>query len=125
MPVFLSKDRRVSSLSGERWIRVMADYSADPLWDRDGCMAEVDDLPVSAALQERLLGWAEWYESNRAWEGDHSFDFEPFARLGLELARAVKRELPDWTVIYWDEAAYHRNSKGPRECYEYEIGPSG
>jgi hypothetical protein len=112
----------MTELAEERWVRIMADHSADPLWHRDGCMAELAELPVSPPLIRRLGTWAQWYEQNRSWEGDHSFDYAPFSAEGLAIARAVKAELPAWRVTYWDEAAYVRDPAGPRETFEYEIG---
>jgi hypothetical protein len=48
-----------------------------------------------------------------------------FSEQGLEIARDLKRELPDWTVVYFDE---ERNNEsiwlgGPedRSYFEYEI----
>ena len=55
------------------------------------------------------------------------FDDPHFSAEGHLIAQEIKRELPDWTVIYRDEAAYWaREKKKPkiwdRSFYEYEIG---
>jgi hypothetical protein len=53
------------------------------------------------------------------------FDFVAFAAKGLEIAKAVKRELPGWTVTYWDEALDWYLAREPRSYdparAEYEI----
>jgi hypothetical protein len=42
------------------------------------------------------------------------FDFVAFAREGLKIAKAVKMELPHWTVTYWDEALDWYLAQGTR-----------
>jgi len=44
-------------------------------------------------------------------------------RSRLALARDVKAQLPDWTIIYFDDAAADGNPPGAlRESFEYEVG---
>lgn len=49
--------------------------------------------------------------------------FNARAALGLFVARLVKRELPDWTVIYFDETAPRGDwrPRMPRDHFEYEV----
>jgi hypothetical protein len=57
-------------------------------------------------------------------ERTREFDYEPFSQEGLAIAHAIKMELPDWTVVYFDEAAYHKRAghvNRLREPYEYEV----
>lgn len=110
-----------------KWIRVMADNSSTGLWHRNGANVETSYLPVSAHLLKRLDAWCRWYERNEDYlpeaERKSAFDYQGFAAEGLLIARAIKTELPDWTVIYFDEMVYHRSfGRGvPREAYQYEI----
>lgn len=105
----------------------MADYSADPLWDEDGVMMELDDLPVSGSIKKMLRGWAEWFEHKDgggcAPTVSPDWDPEAFSRFGLFLARQVKRELPGWTVVYFDESKLVRapDHIQERSEFEYEI----
>lgn len=98
-----------SSLIRDRWVRIFCDYSADPVWAKSGGNCELSDLPVSPALAARMRDWARVYERKdsgllvKDWEHGRAHGAE-----GLAIARAVKRELPDWTVIYLDEAALER-----------------
>ena len=48
-------------------------------------------------------------------------DVESFSRAGLAIANAVKAELPDWQVIYFDAAAVERHRESSRELFEYEV----
>lgn len=88
-----------------RRIRIFCDYSAEPVWGDYG----LDDLPISAGLRERMLAWAWLYERKdsgvrfRDWEHGRAHGVE-----GLAIVRELKRQLPDWTVIYLDEAALER-----------------
>lgn len=111
-----------------KWVRVMADYSSDGLWHHDGTMMERDELPISAELQARHEQWCHWYEKSEGPSSKHgsepskTFDYAGFSKEGKEIARAIKMELPDWTVIYFDEeAALSTVLKIVREDYEYEI----
>src|SRR5512132_1362945 len=53
------------------------------------------------------------------------FDFVAFAAEGLEVATAVKRALPGWTVLYWDESLDWFLAREPRSYdparSEYEV----
>jgi len=115
-------DKDEDYLSQEKWVRVMCDVSANGVWDKEGCARHFDELPISADLKSMIAGWQEWYEHS-----DHSamtrwFDTEAHAAFGLFIARLVKHQLPDWTVIYFDEAAYDTKSLGAsRDRFEYEI----
>ena len=88
-----------------RRIRIFCDYSAEPVWGDYG----LDDLPITRTLHERMLAWARLYESKdsgvlvRKWEHRDAFGAE-----GRAIVRELKRQLPDWTVVYLDEAALER-----------------
>lgn len=55
-------------------------------WDR-----LEDELPISAALRERLLGWAQDYY--RYDGGDRSIPMDDFDERGFHLSRELQREL--------------------------------
>ena len=49
-------------------------------------------------------------------------DLEAFAAEGRAIARAVKAELPDWSIVYFDEAeAARAKYQGAPTSYEIEI----
>lgn len=111
-------------------IRIVADYcsSGYQLGVADG--GRGDGPPLSDDLTQRLAAWNARFEDRchpLAYEdiSGSSFDFVAFAAEGLELARAVKRELPGWTVTYWDEALDWFLARDPRSYdparAEYEI----
>lgn len=112
-------------LTPDRWVRVMTDYSSDGFWNRDGVMLNREDVPISATLAKRHAAWCEWYETNLdQGTGDQKavFDLEGFAEEGLAIARSIKSELPEWTVVYFDDAKSANTDKaGPRSQFEYEI----
>ncbi|MGP9810348.1 hypothetical protein ACTZWT_02415 [Rhodopseudomonas sp. NSM] len=115
----------------DRWVRIMCDYSADGVWDKQGRSISAEDLPLPSDIQCMLLGWQEWYEASDGGGDDlPPFDGAAHAAFGLYIARKVKRALPDWTVIYFDESRLPRSGAPalPRHVYEYEIHlpqPSG
>lgn len=108
----------------QKWVRVMGEYCCDGLWQQDGSPASADDLPISAGLRQRLLAWAERYNAYDVPPEPTSlpFDMEAFAVEGLAIACAIKAELPDWTVMYFDEMQVDDTYRDqPRSDYEYEI----
>ena len=106
-----------------KWVRVMADYCSDGLWDHEGTMMGRDSLPISTQLKTRHEQWCLWYEKNTK---NVPFDYSEFSKEGREISHAIKTELPDWTVIYFDEGALDQCIDddigiNAREKYEYEI----
>ena len=64
-------------LVAHKWVRILADNSADGVWDIEGCGCCADDLPIPAALIDRIRAWQTWYD----------------------------RDENGWTVVYFDEPA--------------------
>lgn len=123
------------TFADERWVRIMADTAAEGVWDCRGTSGCADELPIPADLVERLLRWQVWYDRSEADEGgfDPAFDLDAFSAEGLAIAHAIKAALPDWTVLYfdearcqqaraarWDERGVYRGEP-PRLTFEYEI----
>lgn len=110
-------------------IRIVADYCASGFQLADEG-APVNAPPLSEPLVQRLADWNARYEDRchpLAYEdvSGSRFDFVAFSAEGLDIARAVKRELPGWTVTYWDEALDWFLARDPRSYdpakAEYEI----
>lgn len=110
----------------------MCDFFAEGVWDIKGRGCSAEELPISADLLARLRSWQahydEWYPSPADEPGEYPpFDDLAFSREGLEIAKAVKAELPDWTVVYFDEkrfdeVAFERLERD-RGYFEYEVRP--
>ncbi|MFZ1415794.1 MAG: hypothetical protein WAS73_14635 [Defluviicoccus sp.] len=108
-------------------VHIVADYGTD------GYRLSADAagaFPISEALRMRIAAWNDAFE--RACPPDayeditgKRFDFVAFAAQGLEIAKAVKRELPHWRVLYWDEGLDWFLARDPRHQdrarVEYEI----
>lgn len=115
------------TLAEQKWVRVMTDYGSDGLWNKSGAAVDAESLPVSDALKAQLAAWCERYEKSGFYlapedRQNASFDVVAHGNEGRVIARAIKAHLPDWTVIYYDEAVYEIvGSDAPRGCYEYEI----
>lgn len=111
-------------------VRIVADYCSRgyQLLDEEACAD--GGLGISEALAIRLSAWNDHYEAN-CHPVDYEdvcwmrFDFVAFAMEDLEIAKAVKRELPEWTVTCWDEALDWYLAREPRNYNpagaEYEI----
>jgi hypothetical protein len=98
----------------------------------DAAASSFNELPVSAALLAHLRAWNARYEDGCDVDAYADptcgrFDFIAFASDGFRLAKEVKRQLPGWTVLYWDEALDWRYWIMPdarrfdRKLVEYEI----
>ena len=96
------------------------------LWTHTGGLAFYEDLPITDALKARLKAWEEWafdYEDFLPRERQAPFDLEGFTASGLDIARFLKAELHDWTIIYCDEIKWqyqHELGLTPAEC-RYEV----
>jgi len=111
-------------------VRIVADYCSNGYQLLDGDARAEGELRISDGLRSRLSDWNDRYEDNchpRDYEDvtGMKFDFVAFAKEGLEIARAVKRELPGWTVVYWDESLDWFLARDPRNYdparSEYEV----
>lgn len=104
-----------NSLTSQKWVRVMCDFSATGIWNRQGQSCELSDLPAYPIVITMLKGWQAWYEFSTGCPESRWFDIDAHAKFGLFIARVIKNDLPDWTVIYHDE------SRAVEDGPEYEI----
>lgn len=103
------------------WVRVMADYAATGLWDKEGVNISVDTVPISRALAFELGAWQSHYDllaDGPEWDERRK---QHHAKWGLRIAQWVKEELPEWTVIYFDESKLRLGHDQPRDEFEYEV----
>src|SRR3954469_19940564 len=98
-----------------RNLRLMADYGSAGVWDHDGAPLDPARLPLSPRLRARVTRWCARFQASFETE----IDLEAFAAEGRAIAQAVKKELPDWSVVYFDEAAAARRGyRGSPAHYE-------
>lgn len=111
-------------------VRIVADYCSSGYQLADREARAFGTLPVDDALLARLAAWCDRFDRGcdpRAYEdlSGSRFDFVAFAAEGLDIARAVKRALPRWTVLYWDESLDWFLARDPRSYdparSEYEV----
>jgi hypothetical protein len=101
-----------------RNLHLMADYGAAGVWDHDGAPLNPARLPLSPKLRTRLARWCERFQ--QSFEAE--IDLEAFAAEGRAIARAVKAELPDWSIVYFDEAeAARAKYQGSLAQFEVEV----
>lgn len=93
-----------------KYVKVMADYCAGPIWTKEGWIAVLDELPVNSALQYQLLTWARFYDDfcqdylPPEEQSLPPFPVKAFSEIGAFLAKQVKQQLgDDWTVEYYAE----------------------
>lgn len=87
-----------------RFVRLMADYCSDGVWNAAGAMMDRDSLPVGQDLKDAIAGWCHDYESSQFYrapeERTTDFDVLSFNARGEELATRLRSELPGWTVTH-------------------------
>ncbi len=100
-----------------KYVKLMPEYCATGVWNEDGSVMEI--IPGSPALAAKIAAWNTEYDvDNLMYDGDHSFDIISHSAAGLKLALELKAELPDTTVIYFDESQLWQHK---RSQPEYEI----
>lgn len=119
-----------AKLKKEKYIRVMFDYNTSALWDKDGLNCEYGDFPISIKLTNAFKQWTDtmdkklWYWDSSSKEGLKGVDENVIIDLAAEgktLAIELKRELADWTIVYFDDSKMSGDITQPREEFEYEI----
>lgn len=96
-------------------IKLMADFSADPLWvadpdhPDDGCMIELDEIPLRPDTVDRLRRWADAYERSINWDHPErepwsAAEEDAFEQEGIRLWHLLRQELaPTYEVVYFSE----------------------
>jgi hypothetical protein len=108
----------MSSRQRPRHLHLMADYGSAGVWDHDGTPLDPASLPLSPKLRARLARWCVRFQQSF----DTEIDLEAFAAEGRAIARAVKAELPDWSIVYFDEAeAARAKYQGTPATYDIDI----
>ena len=136
-------------------VRIFCDYGADGIWgyplypsyddDQDWypffrTNADTTHEPDRFILRDLALWNEQWEAMFRGWVdtelyGEGTFDcslFDPdaFSAEGFRLAHELKRNHPDWEVIYCDDVARERSQVSEQKkqrsfCYEIMIGHEG
>ena len=105
------------------YVRIMADYMATGAWQKDGSVLELSELPIDQKLKQDLTRWVQTYDDFNADTDDKTW--RSWAKRGNAIAKQIKEQLPDWTVIYFDEYAHQNAVNSPITCdrsyFEYEI----
>lgn len=103
----------IEQLQAEKWILLYAEYGSDGV---EGKTSETHAkyFPISDGLVERLYAWIRLLNelSQEIWEDEAPPDVRPLADMGYEIAVAIKKELPDWTVTYADGLLYYLTPSG-------------
>lgn len=102
-----------------KYIKVMAEYTCQTaFWHKNGVPYDVDEvasLGLNPFILKRIEKWIDWYETNDDWsdESESVFDYEGFSAEGKSIAQQVKKLLPDYEIVYFNEhlAALHTVDK--------------
>jgi hypothetical protein len=101
----------------KKFVKLMPDYLSTGVWNEHGINIDLDMIPIPYWLKVMVADWQAEYD--RLAYDEKEFDVKKFSIEGLAIAKKIKRELPRWTVIYFDES---RASTFVRPSnYEYEV----
>ncbi|MCK8637267.1 hypothetical protein CO583_07000 [Parasaccharibacter sp. TMW2.1882] len=78
----------------------------EAVWTSNGQPILLEDLPITDQLRTRLDKWirlTDDFEYYLPKKDRTPFDLKGFAATGLTIAKDLKGELPDWTILYCDE----------------------
>lgn len=97
------EENHKKNFADQKYVRVMCDYCATGIWAKNGGSEEVDNLPVNAEVIARLDKWQAVYDLQDCFiEQTSKWDLD-FMQEGLSIACEIKRQLPDWTVMFYNE----------------------
>ncbi|MEK7343505.1 MAG: hypothetical protein AABZ73_06755 [Pseudomonadota bacterium] len=104
-------------------VRIMCDFCADGVWNAPSVPnSSMDGFRVSDPLWQRIQDWQRWHDTQNPLKSpDPAFDLRGFVAEGYAIARAVKAELPDWVVIYSDEALLTQSIETGDQSIEWLI----
>ena len=103
----------------DRFVKLMPDFCSEGVWNREGVHMNLDELPIHYWLKCMIREWIAEYDRGYSAMDDDTFDMEKFAKHGYALAVKLKQNLPDWTVMYFDENKMFGNNN--RDEYIFEI----
>ena len=128
--IMKNKEATKQQLLDEKYIRVMFDYCASAVWDKEGFNRDYSDFPISVELSNAFNAWTIKMDK-KMWKWDSSGESElkgvtkpdiiALCDEGRALASKLKQELPDWTIIYFDDSKMTNDDNQPRSTFEYEI----
>lgn len=108
-------DRR--EFHAEKFVSMAIDWVIDAtFWDREGAAVGLDYVPITDDLCKRFNAWWEWARFRHEMGGDTltEKDNAPFPDIaefeveGRAIAVEIKRQLPDWQVLYYADYATRR-----------------
>jgi hypothetical protein len=104
----------------KKYVCLMADFCSSGVWNEDGVSMCISEVPMHFWLKQMIDDWQAWYDREA---GSTDFDVTTFSKHGYALAVKLKQNLPDWTVVYFDEAAFLRDlaERPPRSEHVKEI----
>ena len=82
-------------------LKIEGDVGADPIWcNRCGCNLDIDDVPISDELADKLSSWVmkygEWIDWNKDKLLPNGIELEDeFNQMGVILTEKMKQELGD------------------------------
>lgn len=102
------------------YVKLMADYCASGVWNREGVNVDIDSIPLPYWLKQMITDWVALYD--RESFDDKNFDYAKFSKDGYALAVKMKQNLPaDWEVFYFDEVKARDLGRTGFDNYLYEI----
>ena len=105
----------------DRFVKLMPDFCSEGVWNREGVHMSLDELPIHYWLKCMIREWIAEYDRGYSAMDDDTFDMEKVAKHGYALAVKLKQNLPDWTVMYFDENKMFGNDNQDEYLFEIKL----
>lgn len=96
---------------GEKKLKIMFDYEATGVWDFEGKCIPVEWVPCSQMTRDLISQFQRGLNSMRInYDNDYTYEenqeSEQYILIGLKSAIALKKELPDWQINFYNYGCY-------------------
>lgn len=90
----------------ENVVQVYPDALANGIWDSKGRNMQYENLPVSKEIIKDLKEMSALYDKHDQSHFEIKQKLYDFNLMSKEIAKKIKRELPDWKVYFFDEKVH-------------------
>ena len=109
----------IAGRTGDRnvWVRLMAYFGTDGVWNSDDAKADVMGLGLSHGLKAEILAWEHSLDQV---DVPTAGDIHEFSTRAMNVARRMKDEQPGWKVIYIDRTKSGADIRN-KDYFEHEV----
>lgn len=97
--------------TGEKKLKIMFDYEATGIWDFEGKCIPLEWVPCSQTTRDLITQFQHGLNCMRInydndYTDEENQESEDYMFMGLQAAIALKKELPDWQINFYNYGCY-------------------